>query len=133
MKTILFLIGLSVAVVTGVGFITEEPVVAPFVPQVAGSAQVVVPTVRPPTTDFSVQGQVKPVEKTPVKIAEPKKDVQLSNDNYYTNVEGNKVHSPAYANDVPPGASAICRDGTYSFSQNRRGTCSGHGGVEEWL
>lgn len=33
----------------------------------------------------------------------------------------------------PEGASARCRDGTYSYSQNRRGTCSHHGGVAEWL
>lgn len=26
-----------------------------------------------------------------------------------------------------------CGDGTYSFSQNRRGTCSYHGGVAEWF
>ncbi|MGE4522335.1 MAG: DUF3761 domain-containing protein [Acetobacter sp.] len=25
------------------------------------------------------------------------------------------------------------RDGTYSFSLHRRGTCTGHGGVEAWL
>lgn len=29
--------------------------------------------------------------------------------------------------------SAICRDGTYSFSAHRRGTCSHHGGVARWL
>ena len=34
---------------------------------------------------------------------------------------------------VPDGASARCRDGTYSFSRHRRGTCSGHGGVAAWL
>lgn len=34
---------------------------------------------------------------------------------------------------TPPGASAICRDGTYSFSQSRSGTCSHHGGVARWL
>jgi hypothetical protein len=33
----------------------------------------------------------------------------------------------------PPGATARCRDGSCSFSQNRRGTCSGHGGVAQWL
>lgn len=33
----------------------------------------------------------------------------------------------------PAGATAICNDGTYSYSQNRRGTCSHHGGVREWL
>jgi hypothetical protein len=30
-------------------------------------------------------------------------------------------------------ASAQCRDGTYSFSAHRRGTCSHHGGVAAWL
>src|SRR5262245_3745867 len=29
--------------------------------------------------------------------------------------------------------SAICRDGTYSFSASRRGTCSNHSGVARWL
>lgn len=59
----------------------------------------------------------------------------LSNDNYYTNTYGNEVHSPAYSenNSIPAGASARCGDGTYSFSQSRRGTCSHHGGVSEWL
>lgn len=59
----------------------------------------------------------------------------LSNDNYYTNVNGNQVHSPAYStnNSVPAGATALCSDGTYSFSQHRSGTCSHHGGVASWL
>lgn len=58
----------------------------------------------------------------------------LSNDNYYTNVDGNRVKSPAHSLDgsVPAGASARCRNGSYSFSQNRRGTCSGNGGVAVW-
>lgn len=58
---------------------------------------------------------------------------ELSNDNYYTNTAGNKVHSPAYSESIPIGATAQCRDWTYSFSQSRRGTCSHHGGVAEWL
>lgn len=52
---------------------------------------------------------------------------------YYTNVDGNKVQSPTKYDSAPAGASARCGDGTYSFSQNRRGTCSHHGGVAEWL
>jgi Protein of unknown function (DUF3761) len=28
---------------------------------------------------------------------------------------------------------AICNDGTYSYSLHRRGTCSHHGGVREWV
>ncbi|MFC4911398.1 DUF3761 domain-containing protein [Actinomadura gamaensis] len=37
------------------------------------------------------------------------------------------------APDYPSGASAVCRDGTLSYSQHRRGTCSHHGGVARWL
>jgi Protein of unknown function (DUF3761) len=31
------------------------------------------------------------------------------------------------------GATALCRDGTYSYSATRSGTCSYHGGVQKWL
>ena len=40
---------------------------------------------------------------------------------------------PSQQNPAPQGATALCRDGTYSFSQHRRGTCSHHGGVSKWL
>jgi len=53
--------------------------------------------------------------------------------NGYTNVDGNYVQSPTYAPSAPAGATAKCGDGTYSFSQNRSGTCSHHGGVAQWL
>lgn len=33
----------------------------------------------------------------------------------------------------PAGASAKCKDGTYSHSKHHSGTCSKHGGVAEWL
>ena len=33
----------------------------------------------------------------------------------------------------PDGPTAICNDGWVSYSQHRRGTCSHHGGVREWL
>ncbi len=39
----------------------------------------------------------------------------------------------AVGDSPPPGATARCKDGTYSFSQTRQGTCSHHGGVAEWL
>jgi len=52
---------------------------------------------------------------------------------YYTNVDGYRVQSPTHYNSAPASATALCRDGTYSFSRNRRGTCSHHGGVAKWL
>lgn len=48
----------------------------------------------------------------------------------YINVDGNCVHSPS--SDLT-GATAQCNDGSYSYSQNHRGTCSHHGGVARWL
>src|SRR5712691_6326864 len=53
----------------------------------------------------------------------------------YTNAKGNRVRSPTRTadNEPPAGATAQCRDGTFSFSQSRRGTCSHHGGVAKWL
>jgi hypothetical protein len=34
---------------------------------------------------------------------------------------------------APQGATAQCKNGTYSFSKTRSGTCSRNGGVKEWL
>ena len=58
----------------------------------------------------------------------------LSNNRSYTNSDGQQVHSPAYSSGgIAAGATAVCGDGTYSFSQHRQGTCSHHGGVSRWL
>jgi uncharacterized protein YgiM (DUF1202 family) len=70
------------------------------------------------------------------------KEITTTNSNYstastrvkhYTNSNGVRVQSPTHYNSAPDGASAECYDGTYSFSQSRRGTCSHHGGVKRWL
>lgn len=60
---------------------------------------------------------------------------ELTPHRQYKATDGDEVHSPAKSthDQVPTGASAKCRDGTYSFSQHRRGTCSHHGGVSSWL
>ncbi len=52
---------------------------------------------------------------------------------YYTNSQGHQAHRPVHSTQAPRGATAKCRDGTYSFSENHRGTCSHHGGVAAWL
>ena len=53
----------------------------------------------------------------------------------YVNSRGEWVPSPTRTSDGQPpnGASAQCRDGTFSFSRSRSGTCSHHGGVARWL
>ncbi len=99
-----------------------------------------IPTTTPvPTVYRAPTKYIPPPTKAPTQYVAPTTAQQqsggLSNDRYYTNTAGNEVHAPAYSNDgsVPAGASARCADGTYSFSQSRRGTCSGHGGVAQWL
>jgi|SRR6266404_4608701 len=57
---------------------------------------------------------------------------------YYINSNGHPVPSPCgnSQTDAPPSrATAICRDGTYSFSEHpyASGTCSHHGGVASHL
>jgi len=56
----------------------------------------------------------------------------LAKNLYYTNISGSKIHVPVHAQVIPIGASAQCKDNTYSFSAHRSGTCSGHKGVKTW-
>jgi hypothetical protein len=51
----------------------------------------------------------------------------------YVNSKGQTVPRPENCKAPPKDATAQCRDGTYSFSKSRRGTCSQHGGVGKWL
>jgi hypothetical protein len=43
------------------------------------------------------------------------------------------VRSGVGEDNNPAGAIARCKDGLYSHSRNRRGACSRHGGVANWL
>ena len=57
---------------------------------------------------------------------------------YYINSNGHQVPRPCGDSKVdaqPPKATAICRDGTYSFSEHpyANWTCSHHGGVANHL
>jgi hypothetical protein len=56
----------------------------------------------------------------------------------YQNSSGTCVPNPTQPDpsepqQPPSGATAKCRDGDWSFSQHHSGTCSGHGGVAEWV
>jgi hypothetical protein len=57
---------------------------------------------------------------------------------YYTNSAGHMVPRPCgdwHSQATPPGATAWCTDGTYSYCEHPRasGTCSHHGGVVQYL
>jgi hypothetical protein len=93
------------------------------------------PDAPTPAPDVPVVAANETPTPTPEPAPTPEPgSTHLDNDNHYTNSQGNRVHSPAHSdNGVPEGATAVCRDGSYSFSQSRRGTCSHHGGVDHWL
>lgn len=82
-----------------------------------------------------IETPLKNTTTSPVNDSGTKPTAEVTGDGYYINVDGNKVQSPTYSQNgsVPVGATARCRDGTYSFSQHRSGTCSHHGGVANWL
>jgi resuscitation-promoting factor RpfB len=66
----------------------------------------------------------------------PKPDtakVNCTSNGTYVNSQGQTVKRPETCSSSPNGATAQCRDGSYSFSQSHRGTCSHHGGVAKWL
>lgn len=63
----------------------------------------------------------------------PQKPANCTNNGTYVNSSGQTVQRPENCGSKPQGATAQCRDGTYSFSKHRQGTCSHHGGVAKWL
>jgi hypothetical protein len=90
---------------------TASPVALPLRPEVPAPRAV---AVAPPATGSAQQSS-------------------SCDTDYYRNSDGKCVHRPQQAAAAPAGATARCSDGEYSFSQHRRGTCSGHGGVAQWL
>jgi hypothetical protein len=42
------------------------------------------------------------------------------------------VNTPPIVSNNPTGATALCKDGTLSYSKTHSGTCSHHGGVAVW-
>jgi hypothetical protein len=71
--------------------------------------------------------------KVKAKPAPHKPEKASVTPDYYTNSKGEKIKSPAPAATVPADATAACKDGTYSFSKQKSGTCNGHKGVKKWL
>jgi resuscitation-promoting factor RpfB len=86
---------------------------------------------RPQTLPQS-QPTSQPSATTP--DSKPKQgEPNCTNNGTYVNSKGQTVPRPENCSTAPKGATAKCRDGSYSFSQSRRGTCSHHGGVAKWL
>jgi hypothetical protein len=90
-------------------------------------------TVAPPTTTVVPPPPVTTHAAAAVPAPPQTHSPTACGANQYRNVDGVCVNRPVAAPGPPAGATAKCKDGTYSFSQHRQGTCSGHGGVAEWL
>lgn len=86
----------------------------------------------PVTTETPITTPEPPAPETTSQPVEPKTTAAPATcgADYYRNSDGNCVHRPS---DNPAGATAQCKDGSYSYSRHRSGTCSGHGGVRTWL
>jgi hypothetical protein len=87
--------------------------------------QQIVPQAQPPSqpSTSAASGNIKPKPE----------EANCTNNGTYVNSQGRTVPRPENCSSAPKGAAAQCRDGTYSFSKSRRGTCSHHGGVTRWL
>jgi resuscitation-promoting factor RpfB len=86
------------------------------------SQQVLTQTSTPPTSSETSSTR----QNTPT-------GANCTDNGTYRNSQGQTVKRPERCSSAPEGATAQCRDGSYSFSRSRRGTCSHHGGVAKWL
>ncbi|WP_084143898.1 DUF3761 domain-containing protein [Amycolatopsis taiwanensis] len=95
------------------------------------------PASTPQASATTPQAPPAPPKQSPAVAAAPKPSSSAHSASCpagtYQNVDGVCVKRPVQAPAPPAGATAKCKDGTYSFSQHRSGTCSGHGGVAQWL
>ncbi|TCK64583.1 DUF3761 domain-containing protein [Curtobacterium sp. PhB136] len=92
-----------------------------------------VETKRTLASDVTTTPPVTQVTTVGTYVAPPPPAAPTCTNGTYVNTAGNTVCRPEVSPNAPSGATAKCGDGTYSFSQSRRGTCSSHGGVADWL
>ncbi|WP_329066878.1 DUF3761 domain-containing protein [Amycolatopsis sp. NBC_01480] len=96
------------------------------IPTTSDSPVAVAPVAQPPAVTKKAVPKIPATKKA---AAQPTTPAACGSD-YYRNSSGACVHRPS---SNPSGATAQCKDGSYSYSQHRSGTCSGHGGVKQWL
>jgi hypothetical protein len=82
------------------------------------------------TSPFAQNPQPSNTPQTP---EQQKSQPKCTDTGAYVNSKGETVKRPENCSAAPQGATAQCRDGSYSFSHSRSGTCSHHGGVAKWL
>ena len=84
-------------------------------------------------TIFGASLPAQAPQPSPTQPRQQKSQPKCADNGTYVNSKGETVKRPENCSSAPQGATARCRDGSYSFSRSRRGTCSHHGGVAKWL
>lgn len=86
-----------------------------------------------PSTNWYSPPAVKPYKSpsTSWNTPSPFKPYKAPSTNWYSAPSLKPYQSPMLGNSFGP--TALCRDGTLSYSQTRQGTCSWHGGVWKWF
>lgn len=111
-----------------------ETSATPTTPATSAAAPVMTAPAAPPTT--AAKPKTVPKTQTAPRATAPKEPPAPDpapadcGPGTYRNSSGNCVPRP---DSNSSGATALCKDGSYSHSQHRSGTCSGHGGVRQWL
>ena len=92
-------------------------------------------SIAPLIASLIVFASIAPISARDLQPGPEPNEQELDRHGHYENRMGKTVHQPAksLSGGVPTGATAQCRDGTYSFSQHRGGTCSSHGGATKWF
>jgi hypothetical protein len=95
-------------------------------------------TFKPSGTAVSPRAQAPAGKATPAPTPTAPAPTPVSKSPTAAKTSGSSSGSSGTAPTVtdaaaPAGSTAKCKDGTYSKSQHRSGTCSHHGGVADWL
>jgi len=109
------------------------PVAIPDIPKFEKIPEITVNNITTGKFDQRIEMPEINFDSDPLTFEKIQLNPPLEKVDYYENVDGQQVQSPTKYEYKPQGATALCYDGTYSFSSHRRGTCSHHGGVKEWL
>jgi hypothetical protein len=88
---------------------------------------------KPPKSKPAAGATAPTVAAAPAAAAAPAPAPAMAMTAAKSSTASKSAPTATAGNTDPTGATAKCKDGTYSKSQHHSGTCSSHGGVAEWL
>ncbi|HTB27320.1 MAG TPA: DUF3761 domain-containing protein [Steroidobacteraceae bacterium] len=85
------------------------------------------------TPSSSPAASAPPASGSAMKAAAGSSGSSSSGSSTASTPSSSSSNSTTTGNTDPTGATAKCKDGTYSKSKHHSGTCSKHGGVDQWM